>query len=219
MKRGLAIALAIALVVVALPRPASASHGDAGVSFEPWLSDCGGDRPWMGFEGGYGLVAYRICFYVDAWMPYIPDKLGLIQTPPDVQRVECPEGFHGFIGQYQDSQAGLCIQVSHTVPDDDLGYVGLDISGCEVPDGREGEDPAVIVGDGGVAVCLLPVVDIGGRPNADVSLEPCEPETVDPEVHVAGGGVQICVDSSVAGVGADLVNPFLQQVNETANEV
>lgn len=213
-----AIALVAALAMVPAIPAAGATHGDAGVSTYPWVQDCGREA-WTGFEGSYGYVDYRFCFFADAWTSTYPlDVLFGVEYPPEVYRAECPDGFAGEIVERKGTEVGLCVDVNYRVPDRPWIRVGYDISGCEVPDGRQAEDPAVVVANGGVAVCLLPVVEPGPLvPDRQVSIEPCEPQTVDPEVDVEGHGVQVCMDFHVLGIGSEDVNGLVQSTNETAH--
>jgi hypothetical protein len=218
--RILAISLVASLLAVPLTPSAGAEHGDVGVSLEPWIVSCG-NEDWIGFQGRYSLLVYRFCFFVDAESPDYPFRvLDELLFPPDLQRDRCPGDFSGQIVTVGDTRAGLCTKVEHTIPRNPFFiHVGVDTSSCEVPGPQDGEDPAVYVADGGVGVCVVPVVDPGpDTPSRFVSLEPCEPETVDPEARVGGGGARVCADFHVLGFGSDDVNDLVQQGNETANE-
>lgn len=218
--RGLVVGLALALLLVSFPPPTSAEHGDVGVSTEPWLADCE-NEDWLGFRGQYGFAEYRFCFFVDVEGPtYTYDLFEHVQIPPNLQRDHCPEGFHGQIFAVGETRAGLCFNVVHRIPQQPWWiHVGVDLSSCEVPGPEEGEDPAILVADGGVAVCLVPVLEPGpGVPNASASPEPCEPKTVDPEVRVGGGRVEVCMDFFLLTIGSEHVNDYVQQTNETVHE-
>jgi hypothetical protein len=213
-----ALVLAALLTFVPAAPAASASHTDPPEA-EPWMEPCDDGR-WMGFQGGYSLVDYRLCFYADAQTSsYVIEEIDRVQYPPDAHRVRCPDGFNGDIVEWRDHRVGLCIDVIYRHPESTWPRVGVDVSGCEVPGDQEGEDPAVFVADGGAAICVLPIVEVNrGPPDHQVSIEPCEPQTVDPEVTVAGYGAQVCLDVNVLGFGSDDVNEAIRTANATVNE-
>lgn len=174
----------------------------------------------MGGEGGFSLASYRLCFFVDAWLPTYPsEKVDELQVPPNAERSYCPDGFQGYVVERDDSALGACLRVVHELPEDGSpNRVYVDTSACEVPDSdREGEDPAVFIFDGGVAVCLVPIVEHDDPPDSSLSLEPCEPETVDPEVRFGGGAVRFCIDVHVLGIGSTDVNQVAEYALETAS--
>lgn len=206
------LATAAALVILlAATAPGAASKSNP---LEEATEGC--PEGWYGVHGGSGSSANRVCVNAEASAPYPPAVLRMLST--DVDREDCPEDFTGTILEREDTTVGVCLRVVFDEPDAIGPMIGADLSACELPE-REGEDPVILVGDGGVGFCVIPIVEPGEElPTVDVSTEPCEPETTDPEVRVAGGGARVCADVYLFGIGNPQFNMLLSVV-DTAFEV
>lgn len=133
---------------------------------------------------------------------------------PGITHEGCPETtIAGVVVEMGERRLGVCLLFSYQNFEVHLLQWQVDpvLTGCEIPedDSQEGVDPAIRINDGGVAFCVVPVIepgatpDPGGPPSIDdppirIDTEPCQPRATDPTVHVFDGHVQICID---AGVG------------------
>lgn len=217
--RRLAVALALLALGLSIAPSVAAIHDWTSQRADPWLEHCspGG---WSGYEGGSGLVTYRMCYHYAYDYPTLPfydiRTLGIVW---DVETQDCPTGFDGYILAYDGTRAGACASVEAQAPTNPWAVrFGLDTADCDIPDRPDGgRDPVVLLFDGGVAVCVLPILE-SDKANVHVSPEPCQPDSVDPEVRVADGGVLVCADFHVFGIGSSEANLLIQEANRTANQ-
>lgn len=217
-----ALILALLLVGVSLV-PAAAAFHNAGVTTEPWVEHCEAED-WVGIDAGSPPVTYRACFTADAEPPEYHNNLtDRLDDEPQVHEDRCGQGFDGLAANQSDTWLGLCVSVDQTAPSDPTNPridAGIDLEECQAPDGQQGEDPAVFVADGGVAVCAFTIFASGVEaPNSSVSPEPCdeEPEAVDPEVRFGGGRAEFCADILILGsYGSPQINLAIQLALDAA---
>lgn len=172
---------------------------------------------------GYGIVMdvqgqdAWACFTLDieypSQTPVNVSWLGLPSSPTDLAEVTtegCPDStVAGVVVETGDRRLGACVIVIYEPFEVDpyQNRVETDLTECEIPEG--GVDPAIRINDGGIAFCVVPIIDPGPTPDpgappsiddppVGIDTEPCEPRATDPTVHVFDGHVQICID---AGVG------------------
>jgi hypothetical protein len=203
--RILAVLAATALLVTTIPAGVLAQNDPVGELQEGCPPD------WWGI-GGPGSNSNHACVYAEAEAPSFEALTDMLTT--DVDTEECPDDFGGRIAYSGNNTLGLCYRVVYDLPSRPWVFVGIQTQACELPD-EDGEDPVIFVADGAVAFCVVPVIDPDGDlPDVDVSTEPCEPQTADPEVRFAEGGARVCLDVSFYGVG----NPQLTYVIDIAGE-
>lgn len=204
--RSLTVLLCVAgFVLVSVPAEAIGEYS---------MENC--PEGWIGIasEGGDGN---RVCLNADTDPPNRSRIFGLLS--PSLGYEDCPEGFAGTVAHVQGSSLGLCLRVVYQVPSETWMYVGVDLSGCELPD-REGEDPVVFVSDGAVGFCAAPVAEPGDAvPSPSLSTEPCEPETTDPEIRAWGGGVRFCADVYLFGIGNPQINGVVGVYEDAREDV
>lgn len=218
---GLRLALALVLSGLLTVPPAGAMHGEVGISTEPLASHCEG--AWEGYEG----PLYRFCYSHSRESPdYGSEERKDLEVPPNASRAQCPASFDGYSVHHNttNSTVGFCARYETRVPERTQGYPVLHVrrNPCHLPEDNQtrGRDPVVRVNDGGAAVCVVPIVDPGpGPPEHNVSVKPCEPETVDPEVKFGGGSVQVCLDFRILVWGSRDVAETIRRVQWVKSEV
>lgn len=214
--RGLAILLALLALGLSIAPSVAAIHEwtgqQAGSSFE----HCEG--AWSGYQGKMGLLTYRLCYAVDYSYPTLPlHDLRTLELPPPIETEDCPGDFEGLILQYWGTRAGLCGRAEAQAPTNPWAVrASADTTACELPDrSEEGRDPVIFLFDGGLAFCVVPIFESEKIPDVEISAEPCEPESVDPEVRIDDGNVEVCADFHVFGIGSQEANLIVQEANRT----
>ncbi len=141
----------------------------------------------------------------------VPSSGGYEGPSPSISGAElgdCPEqAVGGVVVELGEGRYGACLVVVYEPWDMSpiVPTLDLDIVACEIP-GEEGVDPALRIGGGGIAFCLVPILepgpflDPGELPSVDddpasVDTEPCRPRATDPTVYILDGYVRFCVDA------------------------
>lgn len=201
------IAVSLALVLLA---PAAAAI-DKGGKENPrkYAAECERED-WIGLQDQLRWELYQACARYDVDVPTGTGSSGdLVRTS---ERTECPEDFDGFVLERnntdEDTEVGACILVDYAVPDPLRSYPSYDtdLESCEIPDSqRNGTDPVIELWDGYVLFCVVPILD-PGEPDKpfEVSTEPCEPGTTDPEIRIGNGRVEVCLAFHVLGGSPDI---------------
>lgn len=189
--------------------PAGAFHGSIGGA----IQEC--RDGWTGLQVGDDGPHVCTRFTVD--LPDLDSKD--IPTP---ETINCPgEDFDGHIVTAGGTAVGVCAKVVYQIPTiwPNIPQWRVNTAECELQDdewNRDGADPVIEINDGGVAFCVVPIVE-PDAPDVFISTDPCEPRTVDPEVRVAGARAEICLDFEVAGVSSDDFNDEIQRANRTVH--
>lgn len=198
--RLIAVGLVLAFVL-SIPSPAAAISVEDTDFLERAREGCP-DR-WWGV-GGSGGSSNHVCLYAEAQGPDGQQIVDLLSG--NLDQDPCPQGFFGTVVHRDNATLGLCARIVYEVPEHPWPVIGWDLSACEIPE-HEGEDPVILVADGGVGFCVVPVLNPGDAgPEMTISTEPCEPETTDPEVRTLGGGARICLDVNLYGIGNSEIN-------------
>lgn len=158
-------------------------------------------------EVGYHAALQETSVFVCVSAEYRPPSQIVPLPTTDMltpQVHDCPDQLPGKSVTVWEWRLGACIIIDYWIPTTTDGGASVETEPCEVPAGR-GDDPAVFIGDGGVAVCVVPMVEQGHTPSPDDlpeighSLEPCSVRSVDPEVTINDGGLFVCVTFGVDG--------------------
>lgn len=173
------------------PDPDLPETPDLGWNKTTNVTGCPSDRIGWGLERDNRSVA--VCVAVD----YVVDQPETPRTDPDIQA--CPEGTDGRAVEAAGWTVGLCVYTDVVVPTRPLAYpANVDTRSCRLSDERQGTDPKVEVGNGGVAFCAAAFVEPHDPdtepPPVETSLEPCSERSVDPSIVVGGTGVFACVE-------------------------
>ena len=175
----------------------------------PDLSERPDERCPEGWGGSQTTGEDRACIFVEQEPRSWSDTRDYLFYT-EARYHTCPDGFGGIILEHGSKELGACYRVFYQAPEEPWVVLVADLSSCEAPDDREGEDPVIYVADGFVGFCVVPIVDPGEELETNVSTEPCRPDMTDPEVQTFLLDAQVCVDVSVQGYG----NPQLQYAVE-----
>lgn len=150
-----------------------------------------------------------LCVEVNTKSPSLPGLDLPSPGTPHVGTAQCPDYTEGgVILELGEGRFGACVVVIYEQPENLWdGPIVTSFQECDIPEG--GVDPAIRIRDGGIAFCIVPIIEPGpivdpdppgvGEPPAGVDTEPCSSRATDPTVFILDGYVQVCID---AGAGS-----------------